>query len=135
MKKEIIQSLTNNFESYAHKNKADIECWFARDLQQLLGYFEWRNFLQIINKAKIACEVAGHSVNDHFVDANKMVIPGKKKLHLLKLILQYRQENLKLLRKGFWNLKGYQLEKSYLWLKKNYQVLYFNKLEVIKILE
>src|SRR5690606_24469378 len=48
-----------------------------RDLQYLLGYSEWRNFSNtVISKAKIACELSGHRVLDHFVDVNKMVSLG-----------------------------------------------------------
>ncbi len=52
MKKEIIKSLTENFEAFPNKTENDIEFWFARDLQHLLGYTEWRNFTEVINKAK-----------------------------------------------------------------------------------
>ncbi|MGB9176335.1 MAG: DNA damage-inducible protein D [Methanoregula sp.] len=52
------------------------EFWFARDLQKLLGYDEWRNFLKVIEKAKESCEISGTTVPDHFVDANKMVSLG-----------------------------------------------------------
>lgn len=76
MKKEIIQSLTNNFESYARKMDNGVEFWLARDLQQLLGYDKWDNFLGVISKAKIACENTGHRVSDHFADAGKMVKLG-----------------------------------------------------------
>ena len=76
MKKEIIQSLTKDFESYANKTENGIEFWFARDLQHLLGYTEWRNFAKVINKAKTACETSGHNISDHFVDVNKMVSIG-----------------------------------------------------------
>jgi len=54
----------------------EIECWSARDLQEVLGYTEWRNFLKVIEKAKTACENTGVSVPDHFVDVNKMVPLG-----------------------------------------------------------
>lgn len=77
MKKEIIQSLTNNFESYANKTENGVEFWLARDLQQLLGYDKWDNFLGVISKAKIACENTGHKVSDHFADAGKMINLGK----------------------------------------------------------
>lgn len=73
MEKELIKSLTENFESYAHKSDQGVEFWFARDLQGLLGYTEWRNFLETIEKAKTACEKSGRSVLDHFVDANKTI--------------------------------------------------------------
>lgn len=73
MKKEIIQSLTNNFEQYANKMENGVEFWLARDLQQLLGYDKWDNFLSVISKAKIACENTGHNVSDHFADAGKTI--------------------------------------------------------------
>lgn len=76
MKKEIIKRLTGDFESYANQTDNEIEFWFARDLQHLLGYSEWRNFSKVINKAKTACEATGHQVSDHFVDINKKVSIG-----------------------------------------------------------
>ncbi len=42
----------------------------------MLGYNEWRNFLNVITKAKTACDVSGHAVVNHFVDVNKMVDLG-----------------------------------------------------------
>jgi DNA-damage-inducible protein D len=50
-----------------------VEYWLARDLQYLLGYAKWENFQLVIGKAKIACEVSGHEVADHFPDVRKMV--------------------------------------------------------------
>jgi len=73
MKKEIIKHLTIDFEFCVNHTKNDIEFWFARDLQHLLGYTEWRNFIQVINKAKTSCETAGHPISDHFVDVNKTI--------------------------------------------------------------
>ena len=69
-----IQVLTETFEGHAQQTETGIEYWLARDLQQLLGYTEWRNFNQTaVSKAKTACEVSGHVVSDHFVDVNKMI--------------------------------------------------------------
>jgi DNA-damage-inducible protein D len=45
----------------------------ARELQELLGYSEWRNFLNAINKANDSCNTIGEEVSDHFVDTNKMI--------------------------------------------------------------
>lgn len=73
MKTEIIQSLVNNFESYAKRTEEGIEFWLARDLQQLLGYDKWDNFLNVISKAKIACENTDHQVSDHFADVGKTI--------------------------------------------------------------
>lgn len=76
MKKDVVKHLTLDFESYANKTSDNIEFWFARDLQHLLEYTEWRNFTKVINKAKTACETAGHEIEDHFVGVNKMVQIG-----------------------------------------------------------
>jgi DNA-damage-inducible protein D len=73
MEKEFIKTLTKDFESYVNKTENKIEFWFARDLQILLGYTEWRNFTKVINKSKIACETTEHQVSDHFVEANKTI--------------------------------------------------------------
>lgn len=76
MKTDFIQSLTVTFESHVQQTEGGVEFWLARDLQQLLGYSEWRNFTAVLSKAKIACEVSGQPTSDHFVDVNKMVELG-----------------------------------------------------------
>ena len=76
MQNEMIQMMTETFEGHAQETENGIEYWLARDLQHLLGYAEWRNFLNIISKAKTACEITGHDITDHFVDINKMVELG-----------------------------------------------------------
>lgn len=73
MKTELIHALTEDFEAHAQRTDSGIEFWLARDLQQLLGYDEWRNFTTVIVKAKTACEVSGHPIGDHFVDVNKTI--------------------------------------------------------------
>lgn len=72
MKKEIIKQLHKNFEEAAYLEDG-LEYWLARELQQLLGYTDWRNFLNAINKAKDSCMNAGIEPNYHFVDVNKMI--------------------------------------------------------------
>lgn len=76
MKTELITTLTDHFEFHAQQTEGDVEYWLARDVQHLLGYNEWRNFVQVISKAKTACEISEHAVSDHFVDVNKMVELG-----------------------------------------------------------
>jgi DNA-damage-inducible protein D len=73
MKTEIIKSLANNFESFANKTDGGVEFWLARDLQQLLGYAKWDNFISVISKAKTACETTGNRVTDHFADVGKTI--------------------------------------------------------------
>ena len=75
MKKEIIQQLYSAFEQAALEVDG-VECWSARELQQLLGYSLWQNFTKVIDKAKVACEVVNQSVSDHFIGVNKKVELG-----------------------------------------------------------
>ncbi|MFC0350665.1 DNA damage-inducible protein D [Undibacterium danionis] len=76
MKTEIIQSLTTNFEAHAQRTDQGVEFWLARDIQHLLGYSKWENFLNVLSKAKTACEVSGHVIENHFPDVRKMVDLG-----------------------------------------------------------
>ncbi|WP_417583609.1 DNA damage-inducible protein D [Nitrincola sp.] len=76
MKNELVYTLTESFESHAQQTENGVEFWLARDVQHLLGYSEWRNFLSAITKAKTACEISEQDVGNHFVDVNKMVELG-----------------------------------------------------------
>lgn len=76
MKTDDVRRLTDTFEGHAQHTESGVEYWLARDLQQLLGYTEWRNFQNVISKARTACEVSGHTVAHHFVDVTKMVDLG-----------------------------------------------------------
>lgn len=77
MKKETIIKLHSEFEQIQQtETETGVEFWLARDLQKVLGYDEWRNFLKVIEKAKIACKSSNYQVVDHFVNVNKMVELG-----------------------------------------------------------
>lgn len=76
MKTDLVRSLTTTFEGHAQQTEGGIEFWLARDLQYLLGYTKWDNFLNVVSKAKTACEVSGHTVANHFADVGKMVDLG-----------------------------------------------------------
>ena len=70
--------LKEKFDSIINtEEKENIEFWYARDLQIQLGYTQWRNFLEVINKAMISCESAGISVSNHFAKVSKMIDLGK----------------------------------------------------------
>ena len=59
------------FEEIKHHIEDGTEYWYARELQHVLEYTDWRNFLKVIDKAKIACENSKIIVEEHFVDVNK----------------------------------------------------------------
>lgn len=77
MKTELVQSLIANFEGYAQQTETGVEFWLARDIQRLLGYSKWDNFLNVVSKAKTACDVSGHAVPDHFADVGKTIAMPK----------------------------------------------------------
>ena len=76
MEKETILKLNKTFEEYAYQQDS-VDYWLARELQELLGYADWRNFLNAVDKAKESCKTTGELVSDHFVDVNKMITLGK----------------------------------------------------------
>lgn len=64
------------FEAIRQQDEAGNEYWSARDLYQILGYTNWRNFKTAIDKAKIACANSGQIPADHFDGSIKMVRLG-----------------------------------------------------------
>ena len=77
MDKQLISTLQTEFNklSNTHEN-SNIEYWFARDLQKVLGYERWENFANVIQKAKTACENSSIEISDHFRNVTKMVEIG-----------------------------------------------------------
>lgn len=77
MDKNTIIKLTNSFDAVVQQiQDEETEFWYARDLQALLGYTDWRNFLKVVDKAKESVQNAGATVQNHFVGVNKMVQIG-----------------------------------------------------------
>ena len=77
MKKEIIQSLHSQFESLILTERdTGLEFWLARDLQAILGYDRWENFLKVIRKAQTACTKSGFEESDHFLESTREIQLG-----------------------------------------------------------
>ena len=55
----------------------DIEVWYARELQQVLGYARWENFVVAIGRAMESCKTLGINVDDHFRETTKMILLAK----------------------------------------------------------
>lgn len=64
------------FDEIKQINDYGKEFWYARNLQIVLNYTQWRNFKLVIDKAKSACENSDNEINNHFADVSKMVQLG-----------------------------------------------------------
>ena len=77
MKKISTNHANNMFENIKHIDEYGNEYWYARELQKVLEYKEWRNFKIVIDKAITSCENSNFNVLNHFVETNKMIELGK----------------------------------------------------------
>ena len=76
MNQEMEETYNKRFEEIKHTDERGLEFWYARELQIVLDYKEWRKFENVINKAKESCENSNISVFEHFVGTDKMVEIG-----------------------------------------------------------
>ena len=74
---EITKGHISPFEQIRRTNDAGNEYWSSRDFAKVLDYSDYRNFEQVINKARTACFNSGQRVDDHFVDVTDMIEVGK----------------------------------------------------------
>lgn len=78
------------FEDIKHIDNNGVEYWFARELQEVLGYTKWGNFLNVINKAKTSVEISDINILDHFADVSKMVEIGSEAIREIDDIMLTR---------------------------------------------
>ena len=76
-----IQQYKSTFDQIVKEVKDDdgnrIEVWYARELQTVLGYARWENFIGAIGRAMESCKTLGISVDDHFREVTKMIALAK----------------------------------------------------------
>ncbi|GHV03062.1 DNA damage-inducible protein D [Campylobacterota bacterium] len=82
MDKIRIEQLKRVFDQIAHHINSDddteqIEVWFARELQNILGYARWENFVVAVERAVDSCKAQSIIVDDHFREVTKMIEIGK----------------------------------------------------------
>ena len=77
MDKQLIIKLKLVFDNITHTADDETEYWFARELQEVLGYKKWDKFQNVIEKAKITCKNSGASIEDHFLRVGKLIETGK----------------------------------------------------------
>lgn len=78
------------FELIKRINDAGNEYWSSRDFAQVLDYSDYRNFEQVINKARTACFNSGQRIDDHFVDVTEMVDLGSSAKRQVKSVFLSR---------------------------------------------
>lgn len=76
LSKDIAGKHVSPFEQIKRINDAGNEFWSSRDFAQILDYADYRNFEQVVNKARTACFNSGQRIDDHFVDVTEMVDLG-----------------------------------------------------------
>lgn len=77
MSRKLTKKTMTLFESIKHIDENGVEYWTSRSLWKILEYTEYRHFLPVIEKAKLACENSGQKVEDHFEDILEMIVIGK----------------------------------------------------------
>ena len=75
------------FDDIKHIDEEGNEYWYARELQNILGYHQWRSINDLIERAKVACKESQNKIDDHFAFERKMVDIGSK---TKRMVLDYK---------------------------------------------
>lgn len=134
MKKEIITRLSKSFEEAAYIEQ-DVEYWMARDIQVFLEYNDWRNFLNVIEKAKIACKKSNQIVNNHFGEVTKMVKLGSGSKRKISDIMLSRYACYLIAQNGDSRKEPIAFAQSYFALQTRKQELLEKHIETLERLE
>jgi DNA-damage-inducible protein D len=85
-----VNDAVSPFERIRRTNDAGAEYWSSRDFAGVLAYTDYRNFEQVVGKARLACFNSGRRVEDHFVDITEMVAIGSGAERPVKTVLLSR---------------------------------------------
>ena len=81
---EIKEYTKKVFEDIKHIDEFGNEFWLGRELQNVLGYHQWRSINDLIERAKTACEESKYNIDDHFAVQRKMVDIGSKTKRIIQ---------------------------------------------------
>lgn len=78
------------FEQTKKTNVFGSECWSSRDFAKILEYEDYRNFEEVIDKARLSCTNSGHNPLDHFGELTEMVSIGSGAQRPIKTVMLSR---------------------------------------------
>ena len=161
MKKEFIAELFKKFEDACYDYDG-VECWSARELQDILGYSQWRNFKNVIDKAQKSCEQAGEEAKNHFAEFSKMVEIGsgaqkpiedialtryscyliaqngdattKSEIAFAQTYFAVQTRKQEIIEKRLLDIARVTARENYLNLKRNFRELFLKEALIIKVL-
>lgn len=90
MRKPVAKPHVSPFEAIRRMNEAGHEFWSSRDFARILDYVDYRNFEQVIEKARTACFNSGYRIDDHFVEITEMIEIGKGGQRAVRTMLMSR---------------------------------------------
>ena len=79
MNKELIGQMQSQFDALArsHADMPEVEFWFARDMQEPLGYARWENLITAIQRVIEPCRITGSDAEHHFRGVTILIKLGR----------------------------------------------------------